>query len=221
MQTAVLTPQDLNSESAISPIQTSLPTPVLVLDEFLVAQEWNSLMRYTLENAATFQTTRVLDAAGHDQLDQQHRRSRVLFHIGYFDALFAARLLTFFPYILSRLRFPYFPISRAEIQLTASNHGEYFKRHTDSGSAAVQSRTLTFVYFFYREPKPFTGGELRIFNRPSAGQPVDETSFCTIEPAQNQIVFFESDLLHEILPIHCPSQDFADSRFTVNGWFHR
>jgi len=197
------------------------PAPVLLLDEFLVAQECNMLMQYVLDRTPNFQNTRVLNAHGADQFDQQHRRSKVLFEIGYFDHLFAQRLHTFFPYVLSRLNFPWFPITRTEIQLTGSNDGEYFRRHTDSGSDAVSSRTLTFVYFFFREPKSFTGGELRIFDRPLPGQRPEEASFRLIQPAQNQVVFFESDLLHEILPIQCPSQEFADSRFTVNGWFHR
>jgi Rps23 Pro-64 3,4-dihydroxylase Tpa1-like proline 4-hydroxylase len=38
---------------------------------------------------------------------------------------------------------------------------------------------------------------------------------------QNQIVFFPSETLHEVLPVECPSGEFADSRFTVNGWLHR
>jgi Rps23 Pro-64 3,4-dihydroxylase Tpa1-like proline 4-hydroxylase len=42
-----------------------------------------------------------------------------------------------------------------------------------------------------------------------------------VVPEQNQIVFFRSELLHEITPVVCPSQAFADSRFTVNGWLHR
>jgi SM-20-related protein len=42
-----------------------------------------------------------------------------------------------------------------------------------------------------------------------------------VVPEQNQIVFFRSELLHEITPVVCPSQAFADSRFTVNGWLQR
>jgi Rps23 Pro-64 3,4-dihydroxylase Tpa1-like proline 4-hydroxylase len=27
--------------------------------------------------------------------------------------------------------------------------------------------------------------------------------------------------MHEVTAVQVPSQDFADSRFTVNGWIHR
>ena len=40
-------------------------------------------------------------------------------------------------------------------------------------------------------------------------------------PLQNQVVFFESHCLHEILPVSSPARGFADRRFTVNGWFHQ
>jgi Rps23 Pro-64 3,4-dihydroxylase Tpa1-like proline 4-hydroxylase len=48
-----------------------------------------------------------------------------------------------------------------------------------------------------------------------------QEKYRTIVPQQNQAVFFLSSLAHEITPVECPSGAFADSRFTVNGWFHR
>ena len=42
-----------------------------------------------------------------------------------------------------------------------------------------------------------------------------------IEPRNNSIIFFLSRYMHEVLPVSCPSQSFADSRFTVNGWVRR
>jgi SM-20-related protein len=35
------------------------------------------------------------------------------------------------------------------------------------------------------------------------------------------LVVFPSRYLHEVLPVSCPSQTFADSRFTINGWVRR
>lgn len=32
------------------------------------------------------------------------------------------------------------------------------------------------------------------------------------------IIFFLSRYMHEVLPVKCPSRNFADSRFTINGW---
>src|SRR6184192_3632415 len=46
-------------------------------------------------------------------------------------------------------------------------------------------------------------------------------NYRNIVPRQNQLVAFPSCLAHEITLVDCPSRAFADSRFTVNGWFHR
>jgi Rps23 Pro-64 3,4-dihydroxylase Tpa1-like proline 4-hydroxylase len=109
-----------------------------------------------------------------------------------------------------------------EAQVTASNEGDFFHFHSDNGSEPVVSRYLTFVYFFHREPRGFEGGELRIHDaRLENGEYVSEGTYQTIIPQQNQIVFFPCEVLHEITPVKCVSQQFADSRFTLNGWLRR
>jgi SM-20-related protein len=115
-----------------------------------------------------------------------------------------------------------FSIAEAEMQITASNDGDYFHFHRDNGSEKVASRYLTFVYFFHREPMQFQGGELRVHDARLEGSTyVSQGSFQTIVPRQNQIVFFPCELMHEITPVICPSGLFADSRFTLNGWLRR
>ncbi len=45
--------------------------------------------------------------------------------------------------------------------------------------------------------------------------------FRAIEPMDNSVVFFRSRYaLHEVMKVHCPSDDFGDGRFTINGWVH-
>ena len=115
-----------------------------------------------------------------------------------------------------------FNIADLEVQITASNDGDFFRFHSDNGSDRVASRRLTFVYFFHREPMGFEGGELRIHDaRLQDHKYVSEGSYQAINPQQNQIVFFPCELLHEITPVKCASQLFADSRFTLNGWLRK
>ena len=112
-------------------------------------------------------------------------------------------------------------IASVEAQVTASNDGDFFLCHSDSGNEQVANRRLTFVYFLHREPRQFDGGELRIHDaRLEAGEYASEGSYQSIVPQQNQIVFFPCELLHEITPVKCPAGQFADSRFTMNGWLH-
>jgi Rps23 Pro-64 3,4-dihydroxylase Tpa1-like proline 4-hydroxylase len=105
--------------------------------------------------------------------------------------------------------------------MTGTGDGEYFRMHTDNGSGEVSTRALTFVYFYYREPCPFAGGELQIYDTVFAdGEAVADGASHTIVPEQNQVVFFPSHCFHEILPVSSPSGTFPDRRFTVNGWLH-
>jgi Rps23 Pro-64 3,4-dihydroxylase Tpa1-like proline 4-hydroxylase len=164
----------------------------------------------------------VVGAGGTHQVDTSYRRSRVLFELGEFRDVFTERIFAFLPQVLAGLDFPWFPIKDVEIQLTATNNGEFFRRHNDNGTDSLSSRLITFVYFFYRQPQPFTGGELCIFDTElENGEYRAPGPYSVITPAQNQICFFVSEYLHEVLPVQCVSTDFMDSRFTVNGWLHR
>ncbi len=197
-------------------------TPVVIFDEFLAAEEWRGLVTYTLGRMPDFRATQVIGADGHGYEDQRTRRSRVLYDLGPFQQLFVDRLMTFFPHVLTRLGQPWFHVAHVELQLTGTNNGEYFRMHADNGSGEAWSRHLTFVYFFHREPRAFAGGELRIYDTgANADHPVALGPYRVVYPLQNQVVLFPSGCLHEILPVGCPSGDFADSRFTVNGWLHR
>jgi Rps23 Pro-64 3,4-dihydroxylase Tpa1-like proline 4-hydroxylase len=197
-------------------------TPVAIFDEFLVVEELRGLLDYTLNNAANFRDTEVVGREGAGMFDPATRRSRVLYDLGLYQALFAQRLIAFLPHVLLRLGQPAFPVSQLEVQLTATNDAEFFRCHSDNDAHGVQGRSVTFVYFFHREPLAFSGGELRIFDT----EVQDDRTLTTgpyrlVYPQQNQVVFFASWCRHEILPVACPSRDFADSRFTVNGWYHQ
>jgi Rps23 Pro-64 3,4-dihydroxylase Tpa1-like proline 4-hydroxylase len=72
------------------------------------------------------------------------------------------------------------------------------------------------VYYFIREPKAFFGGRLRLF--PIGPQTVKYGESIDIDIVQDRAIAFPSWLPHAVLPVHCPSGDFADSRFAVNCW---
>jgi Rps23 Pro-64 3,4-dihydroxylase Tpa1-like proline 4-hydroxylase len=197
-------------------------TPIVMFDEFLVAQEWSGLVELTMNRTGDFVATQVIGANGANHVDGQTRRSRVLYDLGIYQQIFADRLLRFLPHVLARLGHEPFPVRHVELQLTATNNGEYFRVHNDNDAEPVRGREITFVYFFHREPRSFYGGELRIFDTQWEDQRTVATGpYRIVYPLQNQVVFFPSYCLHEILPVGCPSGHFQDSRFTVNGWLHR
>lgn len=195
----------------------------VVLDEFLTSAELNTLRQYVLDQEMQFVISEVVSpgVAG-GTVDYEHRRSRVLMDLGGHERMILDRLPTFLPRVLQKWGRDPFPISHVETQTTASNHGDFFRCHSDNSAEEVASREVTFVYFFHREPKQFSGGELRIYDsRRENDNYVPTANYRTIVPEQNQLVLFASGLSHEITPVDCPSGQFVDSRFTINGWVHR
>jgi Rps23 Pro-64 3,4-dihydroxylase Tpa1-like proline 4-hydroxylase len=201
--------------------EISLPRCV-VLEEFLSMAELNDLLAYTMAHQEQFQVSEVIAPGVYSKsaTDFEHRRSHVLMDLGIHQERIVNRLRSTLPWALPRLGIEPFSVSRVEAQITSSQDGDFFRWHSDNGEGEVAARQVTFVYFFHREPKGFEGGELHIQGPhcDNTGQP---SQYYTIVPGQNQLVLFDSSLMHEIAPVKCSSGKFADSRFTVNGWFSR
>jgi Rps23 Pro-64 3,4-dihydroxylase Tpa1-like proline 4-hydroxylase len=195
----------------------------VVLDEFLAPQELETLTRFTLEHEADFQASELYSpSAENGVINYSYRRSRVLMDLAEQQELILARIKSVLPQVLEKLGMEEFTIADVEAQITASNDGDFFLLHDDNGSEGVSARHITFVYFFHGEPRQFEGGELRIHDAHlKEGEYVSDGTFETIVPQQNRIVFFPCELQHEITAVKCPSQLFADSRFTLNGWLRR
>jgi len=194
----------------------------VVLDEFLAPQELDELVRHVLEHEADFHSSEVISPSGEPgTVDYNHRRSRVLLDLGRHEAVILDRIRGVLPRVLDQFGIEEFAIANSEAQITASNDGDFFGAHCDDSQDLIAARRLTFVYFFHREPRQFEGGELRLHDSRGNERNVSTGNYQSIVPQQNQIVFFPCSVLHEITPVECPSQAFADSRFTLNGWLHK
>ena len=198
--------------------QTSeiLPSPYVQIDNFLTTEETNQLLEYVRQRESAFVPTNI------STKETDYRRSMALYSFPEFSELIVNRIQAILPEIFSKLGMASFPVSQIECQMTSHNDGNYYKVHNDNGSPDTATRELTYVYYFYREPKPFAGGELLIYDsKIENNYYVKADSFKTVEPRNNSIVFFLSRYMHEVLPVRCPSKTFADSRFTINGWVRR
>jgi Rps23 Pro-64 3,4-dihydroxylase Tpa1-like proline 4-hydroxylase len=154
--------------------------------------------------------------------DADYRRSKVLHDAPGVHALFRKRMLELAPRLMAELQIPRFDIGDIEVQVTAHGDGNYFKLHNDSGSPDTATRALTYVYYFYNQPKAFSGGELRIYDT------IVKDGFyqcgphaADIDPKDNSVIFFAPHMHHEVLKVRVPSGEFRDGRFTVNGWVRR
>lgn len=186
------------------------------IDNFLTRDEKNQLLDYVLQSEPDFVPTSTSTG------DLNYRQSTILYSFPEFSQLIVNRIQAILPDVFRKLKLSPFPVAQIETQLTAHNDGNYYKIHNDNGSPDTATRELTYVYYFYREPKPFSGGELVLYDSKLENNfYVKADSSHLVEPRNNSIVFFLSRYLHEVLPVNCPSQAFADSRFTINGWIRR
>jgi hypothetical protein len=191
----------------------------ILVEEFLAPAELDALIDFAIANEVRFFESLVVRPGAEDGVvDQDSRRSRILEELGEHTKLIQHRVARVLPYVLERFGIAIVPPRAIDVQMTASGDGDFFRAHTDNGSEQYRSRKLSYVYFFHREPVRFEGGALRIFEKEGTASRAARAR--TIRPHQNQIVFFPSHVLHEIMPVRVPSREFADSRFTVNGWIH-
>ncbi|SEC01565.1 2OG-Fe(II) oxygenase [Terriglobus roseus] len=192
----------------------AIPAPHITVPDFLPKEEHARLLAWTLENQDLFVPARVFTG-----VDEDRRRALVLSDIGPFKMPFAAAAAKQYKSWVAQMGLPPFDVSGVELELAAHNDGAHFHRHLDTQTVMGgdgSHRALSAVYYFYREPKRFTGGQLRIYPQGTA----DGSVFATVEPTQNTLAVFPSWAAHQVMRVECPSQDFADSRFAVNCWLH-
>lgn len=197
-------------------VSNILVSEYVQIDNFLTIEEKNRLLDYVLQHETEFVSTSTSTG------DTDYRRSMILYSFPEFSNLITKRIQAIMPDVFRKLKLTPFSVSAIETQLTSHNDGNYYKIHNDNGSPETASREFTYVYYFYGEPKPFSGGELLIYDSKIENNfYVNADSSQVVEPRNNSIVFFLSRYLHEVLPVSCPSKAFADSRFTINGWVRR
>lgn len=103
--------------------------------------------------------------------------------------------------------------TRVECQQTVHLDGGFYRRHADDQGDEARRRALSWVYYHHKLPRAFEGGELVIFS--------SNGSELVVEPVDDALVMFPSNLEHEVRDVVVPSRALADARFTVNGWVWR
>ncbi|MGD1807522.1 2OG-Fe(II) oxygenase [Dapis sp. BLCC M126] len=201
---------------------TILPINYLQIDNFLQPQELEAALTLAIQNKSNF-----TDSSVHNKSTNQvkkFRQSSVLHHKFYPEiaASIQNKVLKTLPSVLAKLNHQNFSTSNIVIQLTAHNDNCFYTIHSDANTEMTATREMSYVYYFYQQPKSFSGGELVIYETKVEGNNLSKhNDFKAIEPRNNSIIFFPSRYLHEVLPVSCPTKAFEDSRFTFNGWIRR
>lgn len=207
--------------------------PFAQLTGFLPADEHGQLLDWVLEHENAFRPAEIID---HDPdpkgvVDAEFRTGLTMRDIGPLRPLLETRLYEALP-ALEQATGGRGGATSLELELAAHGDGAHYNAHTDIsvgprrkivGAAEGEDRVLSAVYYFYREPKSFSGGALRLYRlsqRPStaAGNSGD---YVDVEPLENSLVAFPAFATHEVRLVRCPSKDFRDYRFALNCWFCR
>lgn len=206
--------------------------PHAQLRGFLPQGDHEALLDYVLAGETGFSAARVSSgrAGTADQLDPNMRVAATRRDFGPLRPVIEARLMDALTEI-RRLTGGGGPMPTSlELELAAHGDGAHFKPHTDTslgsdrkplGAAPGEDRLISGVYYFHRQPKGFSGGELRLYRFGldlTAGEP-DPGDFVDLEPIDNSFVAFPSWAAHEVRRVDCPSGRFADYRFAVNCWY--
>jgi Rps23 Pro-64 3,4-dihydroxylase Tpa1-like proline 4-hydroxylase len=195
------------------------PVPFVRIEGFLATAEHDFLLKTAQEQQDRVEMSWIGDGEG--QYNPEKRSSWVLGKKK-LDPLipwFQPRVKEALSEVLPRLQVAPFPVGEVELQMTVHRSGGFYKIHQDSGKEEGHGRRVSYVYYFYRVPKRFTGGDLLLYDT-DIEDGTYAAEFSRIETLDNSIVFFPSAYCHQVTTVHCETDDFGDSRFTLNGWFH-
>lgn len=173
----------------------------------------DSLIQYALDNKSSFNDMSI------NYIEENYRKCKVLY-IYPAQPLFKWWYSSIIPFIegLFLENIKYLKKEKLELQLTYHGESNFYKAHRDAEISDLNtcSRVITFVYYFFLEPKIFQGGNLKLYKE-------DETSIL-IKPSSDSLVTFLSSTLHEVTPVSFYDiklkDDFKSGRFTLNGWIH-
>jgi Rps23 Pro-64 3,4-dihydroxylase Tpa1-like proline 4-hydroxylase len=187
--------------------------PYIRIPDFLSEEENSRVLDYAIQRQMDYEVSRV------DTDAKDYRHSRVLMRVEDLGFDFDGRIHEIVPDALNYFGMPVPTELKMETQLSTHNDGGYFRIHNDNGTPRTATRVLTYVYYFHRKPAAFHGGQLRLYDSriDSSRRTLAET-FVEVKPENNMLLLFPSRLMHEVLPTYCPSRQFADGRFTLNGW---
>lgn len=207
--------------------------PHVQLRDFLPEDERRALLDWATRNEGEFRTAKVINDSGHSKslVDPELRIGLTTRNLGPFGSTLEKRMRKALPSLEQAIGTTSNATS-IELELAAHGDGAHYRPHLDVsygegrkivGAKPDEDRVVSAVYYFYREPKAFSGGALRLyrFNARPITSAVGPNDYVDLEPLQNSLVAFPSWATHEVRRVSCASNSFADFRFALNCWFCR
>lgn len=201
-----------------APPSLARTAPYVRIPDFLPQSAHDAILRFALSKEDDYTTSTVKGSSREaNHADLRVRNSSVVRDLKGLSTTFEKELGELVPDVMRVLEMEIPDEFEFEIQLTAHNDGAFYKMHRDNNTPSTSARQLTFIYYFCKQAKGFSGGEIRLFDSLQDSDAAAE-SHIDIEPDDNSLLLFPSGVPHEVLEINCPSKAFENSRFTLNGW---
>lgn len=144
------------------------------------------------------------------QVNLEHRNSlslRDLSVIKNYRDLVSSEVSRRWPAILEALDLRRFSIARNDFSCLAYGNGNFFRRHQDVIRSDLFPRRITWIYYFFKEPAAFQGGDVLFYR--------GEEKVSRISPSSGMLVAFDSSLQHEATTVCLPADEFDDYRFAI------
>lgn len=217
----------------MSEVTGPLP-PYARITDFLPDSEHQLLFDWTLSIRDSFRPATVSKGRPKREfrVDPERRIGLTTRKLGPLEDMLRERLLDALQELMASTGTGGPPPTSLELELAAHGDGAYYRPHIDIpvgadrqplGANPGEDRVLSAVYYFYAEPRAFSGGQLRLYPfgpTPTLAGP-RPTKHVELEPVRNSLVAFPSWVPHEVRPISVPSGQFQDYRFAVNCWYCR
>lgn len=193
--------------------------PHLVIDDFLPADLHAGLLGHALDMEDAFLPSAIFTDDGHGSENSRIRQSWFCKEgLGPWKKPFKQAVRERLHDFLQHLRIKPFEVAGTELQLVAHRDGSFFSPHIDTYTQGIRegrktNRVLTLVYYLHGQPKGFSGGEIVLL-------PLSKGDGVSIDPLDNRLLAFPAIAPHEVRPVHCAIDDFANARFAVNCWLH-
>ncbi|MGZ0172954.1 MAG: 2OG-Fe(II) oxygenase [Planctomycetales bacterium] len=194
-----------------TPTEGTRPAPFVLIEDFLPAEEHAELMPLVLAEQEAFAASLV----GEGEYRPETRESRTLPGPRPEKKQFRSRVKDALPDVIRRLQVPSFAVDMIEVKIRAYSDGDFFEVHQDNSER--NHRQVSYVYFFHREPRAYQGGDLLLMDTDINCDSYIESNFTRVVPQNNCVAFFPSSYYHTVIPVLCPSREFGDGRFVING----
>ena len=204
------------------------PAPFVWMTNFLTPGECDRLLALAIEDREHFNPSDagVSPRGGDGEQSSGDPLARITLQADYrcsqsFMPRFLPKIRSLAPDILARLRMEC--LSRCGIEAYVRGYltGGFFAAHYDDQLDRHRRRKLNFVYFFHRQPRRFSGGDLLLYDTDVDAEAFSQENFSRIVPLRNSIIFFPSRCWHSVTPVQCETDDFGDGRWVVNGHVER